>query len=160
MWMNESMKYPHSYCYTSCAVLVEQVEYQCEGFLEKNKDTVNEEQINVMKASKVRSTDTHLHHRTYSRSKAENFWACRHITVVLKVLWSIQEIKTKKPAAGGEMWYLVCLLTARRTWRLRKAAPSTGHVNKCYIQEIYKVQLLLFHYILSFQACQNIYLMT
>lgn len=30
-----------------------QVEYQCEGFLEKNKDTVNEEQINVLKASKV-----------------------------------------------------------------------------------------------------------
>lgn len=30
-----------------------QVEYQCDGFLEKNKDTVNEEQINVLKASKV-----------------------------------------------------------------------------------------------------------
>uniref|UniRef100_A0A1A8EP02 Myosin VAa n=1 Tax=Nothobranchius korthausae TaxID=1143690 RepID=A0A1A8EP02_9TELE len=30
----------------------DKVEYQCEGFLEKNKDTVNEEQINVMKASK------------------------------------------------------------------------------------------------------------
>ncbi|KAA0724617.1 Unconventional myosin-Va [Triplophysa tibetana] len=29
------------------------VEYQCDGFLEKNKDTVNEEQINVLKASKV-----------------------------------------------------------------------------------------------------------
>ncbi|XP_034729876.1 unconventional myosin-Va isoform X8 [Etheostoma cragini] len=29
-----------------------QVEYQCEGFLEKNKDTVNEDQINVLKASK------------------------------------------------------------------------------------------------------------
>ncbi|RXN25214.1 unconventional myosin-Va [Labeo rohita] len=28
------------------------VEYQCDGFLEKNKDTVNEEQINVLKASK------------------------------------------------------------------------------------------------------------
>ncbi|MCJ8736139.1 hypothetical protein PDJAM_G00255520 [Pangasius djambal] len=28
------------------------VEYQCEGFLEKNKDTVNEEQINVLKSSK------------------------------------------------------------------------------------------------------------
>uniref|UniRef100_A0AAY5K3R1 Myosin VAa n=1 Tax=Esox lucius TaxID=8010 RepID=A0AAY5K3R1_ESOLU len=32
----------------------DKVEYQCEGFLEKNKDTVNEEQINVLKASKVR----------------------------------------------------------------------------------------------------------
>uniref|UniRef100_H3CXZ8 Myosin VA n=1 Tax=Tetraodon nigroviridis TaxID=99883 RepID=H3CXZ8_TETNG len=32
----------------------DKVEYQCEGFLEKNKDTVNEEQINVLKASKSR----------------------------------------------------------------------------------------------------------
>nr|XP_033490156.1 unconventional myosin-Va-like [Epinephelus lanceolatus] len=31
----------------------DKVEYQCEGFLEKNKDTVNEEQINVLKKSKV-----------------------------------------------------------------------------------------------------------
>uniref|UniRef100_A0A3B5BCX2 Unconventional myosin-Va-like n=1 Tax=Stegastes partitus TaxID=144197 RepID=A0A3B5BCX2_9TELE len=30
----------------------DKVEYQCEGFLEKNKDTVNEEQINVLKNSK------------------------------------------------------------------------------------------------------------
>lgn len=30
-----------------------QVEYQCEGFLEKNKDTVFEEQIKVLKSSKV-----------------------------------------------------------------------------------------------------------
>ncbi|KAM9481121.1 unconventional myosin-Va isoform 3-T3 [Clarias gariepinus] len=30
----------------------DKVEYQCEGFLEKNKDTVNEEQINVLKSSK------------------------------------------------------------------------------------------------------------
>lgn len=37
--------------------VIGQVEYQCEGFLEKNKDTVNEEQINVLKASKV-STDS------------------------------------------------------------------------------------------------------
>lgn len=29
------------------------VEYQCEGFLEKNKDRVNEEQINLLKSSKV-----------------------------------------------------------------------------------------------------------
>ncbi|KAM9352451.1 unconventional myosin-Va-like [Symphorus nematophorus] len=29
----------------------DKVEYQCEGFLEKNKDTVNEEQINVLKNS-------------------------------------------------------------------------------------------------------------
>ncbi|XP_031715437.1 unconventional myosin-Va-like isoform X2 [Anarrhichthys ocellatus] len=31
----------------------DKVEYQCQGFLEKNKDTVNEEQINVLKKSKV-----------------------------------------------------------------------------------------------------------
>ncbi|XP_064192516.1 unconventional myosin-Va-like isoform X2 [Anguilla rostrata] len=30
----------------------DKVEYKCGGFLEKNKDTVNEEQINVLKASK------------------------------------------------------------------------------------------------------------
>ncbi|XP_056134161.1 unconventional myosin-Va [Lampris incognitus] len=30
----------------------DKVEYQCDGFLEKNKDTVNEEQINVLRASK------------------------------------------------------------------------------------------------------------
>ncbi|CAB1322612.1 unnamed protein product [Coregonus sp. 'balchen'] len=30
----------------------DKVEYQCDGFLEKNKDTVNEEQINVLKLSK------------------------------------------------------------------------------------------------------------
>lgn len=60
-----------SHCNTNHAVLVEQVEYQCEGFLEKNKDTVNEEQINVLKASKVRSTDTdtQLHFSTYKQSE-------------------------------------------------------------------------------------------
>uniref|UniRef100_A0A8B9ZL37 Myosin-Vb n=1 Tax=Anas platyrhynchos TaxID=8839 RepID=A0A8B9ZL37_ANAPL len=31
----------------------DKVEYQCEGFLEKNRDTVYEEQINILKASKV-----------------------------------------------------------------------------------------------------------
>lgn len=31
----------------------DRVVYQCEGFLEKNKDTVNEEQINVLKSSKL-----------------------------------------------------------------------------------------------------------
>ncbi|XP_062849399.1 unconventional myosin-Va [Trichomycterus rosablanca] len=30
----------------------DKVEYRCDGFLEKNKDTVNEEQINVLKSSK------------------------------------------------------------------------------------------------------------
>lgn len=60
-------KNPVSHCNTNHAALTEQVEYQCEGFLEKNKDTVNEEQINVLKASKVRSTDTdtQLHFSMY-----------------------------------------------------------------------------------------------
>ncbi|XP_055009754.1 unconventional myosin-Vb isoform X2 [Boleophthalmus pectinirostris] len=31
----------------------DKVEYQCEGFLEKNRDTVYEEQINILKASEV-----------------------------------------------------------------------------------------------------------
>lgn len=30
------------------------MEYYCEGFLEKNRDTVHEEQINILKASKVK----------------------------------------------------------------------------------------------------------
>ncbi|KAJ6620541.1 hypothetical protein lerEdw1_014904, partial [Lerista edwardsae] len=30
----------------------DKVEYQCDGFLEKNRDTVHEEQINILKASK------------------------------------------------------------------------------------------------------------
>ncbi|PWA30523.1 hypothetical protein CCH79_00015367 [Gambusia affinis] len=34
----------------------DKVEYQCVGFLEKNKDTVNEEQINVLKKSKFRQS--------------------------------------------------------------------------------------------------------
>uniref|UniRef100_A0A803SP09 Myosin motor domain-containing protein n=1 Tax=Anolis carolinensis TaxID=28377 RepID=A0A803SP09_ANOCA len=34
----------------------DKVEYQCDGFLEKNRDTVYEEQINILKASKVRQT--------------------------------------------------------------------------------------------------------
>lgn len=34
------------------------MEYQCEGFLEKNRDTVYEEQINILKASQVRTQTT------------------------------------------------------------------------------------------------------
>ncbi len=47
-----------------CHAVVAQVEYQCDGFLEKNKDTVNEEQINVLKASKVTVINTHTHTHT------------------------------------------------------------------------------------------------
>uniref|UniRef100_A0A668ATC3 Unconventional myosin-Vb n=1 Tax=Myripristis murdjan TaxID=586833 RepID=A0A668ATC3_9TELE len=36
----------------------DKVEYQCEGFLEKNRDTVYEEQINILKASKVTVSPT------------------------------------------------------------------------------------------------------
>lgn len=38
-------------------LLSSQVEYQCEGFLEKNRDTVYEEQINILKASQVRTPE-------------------------------------------------------------------------------------------------------
>uniref|UniRef100_A0A8C7U5I6 Myosin VB n=1 Tax=Oncorhynchus mykiss TaxID=8022 RepID=A0A8C7U5I6_ONCMY len=34
----------------------DKVEYQCDGFLEKNRDTVYEEHINILKASKFRSS--------------------------------------------------------------------------------------------------------
>lgn len=44
------------------------MEYQCDGFLEKNKDTVNEEQINVLKASKVRSSREQLGSRMMKNS--------------------------------------------------------------------------------------------
>lgn len=40
-----------------------QVEYQCEGFLEKNRDRVYEEQINILKASRVRNgTNKKIYH--------------------------------------------------------------------------------------------------
>lgn len=44
---------PYYVVWLYLSVILFQVEYQCDGFLEKNKDTVNEEQINVLKASKV-----------------------------------------------------------------------------------------------------------
>lgn len=51
------MQHFHRFVFNAdCALFTGQVEYQCDGFLEKNKDTVNEEQINVLKASKVRSS--------------------------------------------------------------------------------------------------------
>jgi myosin heavy subunit len=50
--------------FSNCCV---QVQYQCDGFLEKNKDTVNEEQINVLKASKVCVPAKHTHtHCTFN----------------------------------------------------------------------------------------------
>lgn len=39
-----------------CFPLGPQVEYLSDGFLEKNRDTVYEEQINILKASKVKGT--------------------------------------------------------------------------------------------------------
>lgn len=47
-----------------------QVEYQCDGFLEKNKDTVNEEQINVLKASKVSTTSSSMMVRQPSQNRS------------------------------------------------------------------------------------------
>lgn len=38
-------------CLVSC-----QVEYQCDGFVEKNRDTVPEELVGLLRASKVRAT--------------------------------------------------------------------------------------------------------
>ena len=36
------------------------MEYQSEGFLEKNRDTVYEEQINILKASKVKAASREI----------------------------------------------------------------------------------------------------
>lgn len=58
------MQHFHRFVFNAdCALFTGQVEYQCDGFLEKNKDTVNEEQINVLKASKVRSSQEPLDSR-------------------------------------------------------------------------------------------------
>lgn len=40
----------------ACACLVCQVEYQCDGFVEKNRDAVPEELVGLLRASKVRAT--------------------------------------------------------------------------------------------------------
>lgn len=125
------VKCPHSYCDTNCVVPVEQVEYQCDGFLEKNKDTVNEEQINVLKASKVRSTHTYTLQYIESRSW-QDLCAESHLNTSVydtKYYEASSEIKAKKPAARGKLWHLVyCSLTKSPIWSLREAAPSAGHV--------------------------------
>uniref|UniRef100_A0A8B9KCU6 Myosin VB n=1 Tax=Astyanax mexicanus TaxID=7994 RepID=A0A8B9KCU6_ASTMX len=46
-----------------------QVEYQCDGFLEKNRDTVYEEQINILKASKVRLEKTRYCYYNNNKNK-------------------------------------------------------------------------------------------
>uniref|UniRef100_A0A8B9K1B6 Myosin VB n=1 Tax=Astyanax mexicanus TaxID=7994 RepID=A0A8B9K1B6_ASTMX len=45
------------------------VEYQCDGFLEKNRDTVYEEQINILKASKVRLEKTRYCYYNNNKNK-------------------------------------------------------------------------------------------
>ncbi|KAF7701918.1 hypothetical protein HF521_001201 [Silurus meridionalis] len=47
----------------------DRVEYRCEGFLEKNKDTVNEEQINVLKSSKFALLLELFHEEETAQSK-------------------------------------------------------------------------------------------
>uniref|UniRef100_A0A8B9K8D2 Myosin VB n=1 Tax=Astyanax mexicanus TaxID=7994 RepID=A0A8B9K8D2_ASTMX len=47
----------------------ETVEYQCDGFLEKNRDTVYEEQINILKASKVRLEKTRYCYYNNNKNK-------------------------------------------------------------------------------------------
>lgn len=54
-----------------------QVEYQCEGFLEKNKDTVNEEQISVLKASKVSTNSNSIMvHQPRQNRRHLYMWTC------------------------------------------------------------------------------------
>lgn len=48
-----------AYLYCCVCLILPQVVYQCDGFLEKNKDTVNAEQINVLKSSKVCPSQKH-----------------------------------------------------------------------------------------------------
>lgn len=49
----QRLRHVHS-CKAAHIPLYAQVEYLSDGFLEKNRDTVYEEQINILKASKVR----------------------------------------------------------------------------------------------------------
>lgn len=40
-------------CITSFSCFFNQVQYECDGFLDKNRDTVFQELINILKASQV-----------------------------------------------------------------------------------------------------------
>jgi len=42
----------------------DKVEYQIEGFLEKNRDTVLDEHVNILKASEVRRWQEKIHYFT------------------------------------------------------------------------------------------------
>ncbi|XP_070845073.1 unconventional myosin-Vb [Chaetodon trifascialis] len=48
----------------------DEVEYQCEGFLEKNRDTVYEEQINILKASQFQLVADLFHEKDVTSSKS------------------------------------------------------------------------------------------
>lgn len=81
-----------------------QVEYHCEGFLEKNRDTVYEEQINILKASQVRTpeheseTEHELQNQTKSRIDLyilNSIW--RASSVVLISVFYIWRLETSKP---------------------------------------------------------------
>lgn len=45
-----------------CFLLFYQVQYECDGFLDKNRDTVFEELINILKASQVDRLMSNLTH--------------------------------------------------------------------------------------------------
>lgn len=63
-----------------------QVEYQCEGFLEKNRDTVYEEQINILKASEVtRTTES-----TFSELASSDDIECQRSTASAYLLKTFQ----------------------------------------------------------------------
>ncbi|KAM6902874.1 unconventional myosin-Vb [Xenentodon cancila] len=60
----------------------DQVEYQCEGFLEKNRDTVYEEQINILKASQFQLVADLFHEQgdtPLSKSSRVNIRAAKSV---------------------------------------------------------------------------------
>ncbi|KAM9496857.1 unconventional myosin-Va [Clarias gariepinus] len=59
----------------------DRVEYQCEGFLEKNKDTVNEEQINVLKSSKFPLLLELFHEEEKTPSKVAELFRTKMVQV-------------------------------------------------------------------------------
>lgn len=79
-------------------LLPPQVEYQCDGFLEKNKDTVNEEQINVLKASKVRSGREKLGSRMMKKSVDLN----KKIKIKKSCLFKFKHCEASLHAPAGQ----------------------------------------------------------
>jgi len=117
------------FLWTLSSVLSLQVEYQCEGFLEKNRDTVYEEQINILKASQVET-------RTRTGSSCWFCIQCVTSTLCFSFSWSQICFRRKttppppsRPEWTSERWSRFPKLPIRSTgrrWDTRWAVCSAG----------------------------------